>query len=44
MATRLGRFEMPKQVTKDETASTENYGKFYAEPLRAVMEELWEIH
>ena len=32
MATRLGRFEMPKQVTKDETASTENYGKFYAEP------------
>tara|TARA_B100000927_G_scaffold276669_1_gene257662 strand:- start:6042 stop:7046 length:1005 start_codon:yes stop_codon:yes gene_type:complete len=32
MATRLGRFEMPKQVTKDETASAENYGKFYAEP------------
>ena len=32
MATRLGRFEMPKQVTKDETVSAENYGKFYAEP------------
>ncbi|NLX26338.1 MAG: DNA-directed RNA polymerase subunit alpha [Lentisphaerae bacterium] len=32
MATRLGRFEMPKQVVKDETVSKENYGKFYAEP------------
>jgi len=29
MATRLGRFEMPKQVVKDEAASTDNYGKFY---------------
>jgi DNA-directed RNA polymerase subunit alpha len=32
MATRLGRFEMPKQVIKDDNASSENYGKFYAEP------------
>ncbi len=32
MATRLGRFEMPKQVTKDDDVSNENYGKFYAEP------------
>ena len=32
MATRLGRFEMPKQVVKDDDVSTENYGKFYAEP------------
>ena len=29
MATRLGRFEMPKQVVKDDAVSTENYGKFY---------------
>ncbi len=35
MATRLGRFEMPKQVVKDDAASTENYGKFYAEPFEA---------
>ena len=35
MATRLGRFEMPKQLVKDEDASTENYGKFYAEPFEA---------
>ena len=32
MATRLGRFEMPKRVTKDESVSTDSYGKFYAEP------------
>ena len=32
MATRLGRFEMPKQVIKDDDASSKNYGKFYAEP------------
>ena len=32
MATRLGRFEMPKQVIKDDNASSKNYGKFYAEP------------
>jgi DNA-directed RNA polymerase subunit alpha len=35
MATRLGRFEMPKQVAKDESASTDTFGKFYAEPFEA---------
>ena len=29
MATRLGRFEMPKHVIKDDDASSKNYGKFY---------------
>ena len=32
MATRLGRFEMPKQVIRDDEVSTDTYGKFYAEP------------
>lgn len=32
MATRLGRFEMPKQVIRDDKVSTDTYGKFYAEP------------
>jgi DNA-directed RNA polymerase subunit alpha len=32
MATRLGRFEMPKKVTKDESVSNETYGRFIAEP------------
>jgi DNA-directed RNA polymerase subunit alpha len=35
MATRLGRFEMPKQVSKDESVSTDTFGKFYAEPFEA---------
>jgi len=35
MATRLGRFEMPKQVAKDDSVSTDTYGKFYAEPFEA---------
>jgi len=35
MATRLGRFEMPKQVVKDETVSTDNFGVFHAEPFEA---------
>lgn len=36
MPTRLGRFEMPKRIAKDEDASSEeNYGKFYAEPFEA---------
>lgn len=35
MATRLGRFEMPKQVAKDDSVSTESYGKFFAEPFEA---------
>lgn len=32
MATRLGRFEMPKHVIRDDKVSTDTYGKFYAEP------------
>ena len=35
MATRLGRFEMPKQVVKDESVSTDTFGTFYAEPFEA---------
>jgi DNA-directed RNA polymerase subunit alpha len=32
MPVRLGRFEMPKRLTKDESTSTETYAKFIAEP------------
>ncbi|TAL00165.1 MAG: DNA-directed RNA polymerase subunit alpha [Verrucomicrobia bacterium] len=32
MPVRLGRFEMPKRLTKDESASNETYAKFVAEP------------
>jgi len=32
MPVRLGRFEMPKRLSKDETSATETYSKFYAEP------------
>ncbi|MDK2857337.1 MAG: DNA-directed polymerase subunit alpha [Verrucomicrobiota bacterium] len=35
MPIRLGRFEMPKRVVKDEVASTAAYGKFIAEPFEA---------
>ncbi|NKB24504.1 MAG: DNA-directed RNA polymerase subunit alpha [Kiritimatiellae bacterium] len=35
MPIRLGRFEMPKRVTKDESEITETYGKFIAEPFEA---------
>jgi len=35
MTIRLGRFEMPKKVVKDEGVSTSTYGKFYAEPFEA---------
>ena len=35
MARRLGRFEMPKRITKDESEIAENFGKFIAEPLEA---------
>ena len=35
MPIRLGRFEMPKRVTKDEGESTETYGVFVAEPFEA---------
>jgi DNA-directed RNA polymerase subunit alpha len=32
MPVRLGRFEMPKRLTKEESTATENYAKFIAEP------------
>src|ERR1700686_2184073 len=35
MPARLGRFEMPKSLTKDEASATETYGKFIAEPFEA---------
>jgi DNA-directed RNA polymerase subunit alpha len=35
MSVRLGRFEMPKSLTKDEAAATETYAKYVAEPFEA---------
>jgi len=35
MPRRLGRFEMPKRIIKDESEAVEHYGKFMAEPLEA---------
>src|SRR5438046_213627 len=32
MPVRLGRFEMPNRLTKDESGATETYAKFIAEP------------
>ena len=32
MPVRLGRFEMPKRLTKEESAATDTYAKFIAEP------------
>src|SRR5690349_21912060 len=32
MPVRLGRFEMPKRLTKEENTATETYAKFIAEP------------
>src|SRR4051812_2637464 len=32
MPVRLGRFEMPKRLTKEENTATETYAKFVAEP------------
>ena len=32
MPVRLGRFEMPKQLVKDESTATETYAKYIAEP------------
>jgi DNA-directed RNA polymerase subunit alpha len=32
MPVRLGRFEMPKRLVKEETTATENYARFIAEP------------
>src|SRR3954471_21376311 len=35
MPIRLGRFEMPKSLTKDDASRTDKYGKFVAEPFEA---------
>jgi DNA-directed RNA polymerase subunit alpha len=35
MPIRLGRFEMPKSLVKEESADTPNYAKFIAEPFEA---------
>jgi DNA-directed RNA polymerase subunit alpha len=35
MPIRLGRFEMPNRVVKDDAASEDNYGKFIAEPFES---------
>ena len=35
MPIRLGRFEMPKRITRDETEVSNTYGKFVAEPFEA---------
>ena len=35
MPIRLGRFEMPKALVKEESTATENYAKFIAEPFEA---------
>jgi len=35
MPARLGRFEMPQSLTKDEASATETYAKFVAEPFEA---------
>lgn len=35
MPKRLGRFEMPKRISKEDAAVEENYAKFYAEPFEA---------
>src|SRR3954464_13210276 len=32
MPVRLGRFEMPKRLTKEESTATDTYAKFVAEP------------
>jgi len=35
MPVRLGRFEMPKSLSKDEVGATETYARFIAEPFEA---------
>ncbi|NCC49680.1 MAG: DNA-directed RNA polymerase subunit alpha [Spartobacteria bacterium] len=35
MPVRLARFEMPKRIAKDESAASDNYAKFEAEPFEA---------
>src|SRR5207247_10552498 len=32
MPIRLGRFEMPKRLTKEDSTATPTYAKFFAEP------------
>ena len=32
MPVRLGRFEMPKRLQKDDATATETYAKFVADP------------
>ena len=32
MPVRLGRFEMPKRLSKDDASATDTYAKFIAEP------------
>ena len=35
MPIRLGRFEMPRHIVKDEAEATETYAKYIAEPFEA---------
>src|SRR5687767_15867667 len=35
MPVRLGRFEMPKRLIKEDSTATETYAKFIAEPFEA---------
>ena len=42
-ANRLGRFEMPKTLVKDEATATDTYAKFVAEPFEAVTVVHWVI-
>src|SRR4051794_19841730 len=35
MPVRLGRFEMPKSLTKEDNSATDIYAKFVAEPFEA---------
>ncbi len=44
MAIRLGRFEMPKRVVKDEAASTATYGKFGRQRRGRFHRHLRQIH
>src|SRR5213594_2825458 len=35
MPVRLGRFEMPKRLTKDDSTATETFARFIAEPFES---------
>ena len=35
MPVRLGRFEMPKRLTREDASATPTYAKFIAEPFEA---------